>query len=162
MERIIVSDITDYLLRKKIIAKHQHGFIARKSTSTNLLEMLSDWRIAVDNKLTQTVIYVYFSKAFDSVCNAKLKTKLTGCGINGDLLNVIADFLTDRQQRTRVGQKLSNSCFLRSGICCFRSVMKGLLQLSFELRRSFCINIGFRACQIERRGQTQNMMPEYP
>ena len=25
-------------------------------------------------------------------------------------------------------------------ICCFRSVMKGLLQLSFELRRSFCIN----------------------
>ena len=26
-------------------------------------------------------------------------------------------------------------------ICCFRSVMKGLLQLSFELRRSFCINI---------------------
>ena len=26
-------------------------------------------------------------------------------------------------------------------ICCFRSVMRGLLQLSFELRRSFCINI---------------------
>ena len=26
-------------------------------------------------------------------------------------------------------------------ICCFRSVMKGLLQLMFELRRSFCINI---------------------
>ena len=25
-------------------------------------------------------------------------------------------------------------------ICCFRSVMKGLLQLMFELRRSFCIN----------------------
>ena len=116
MERIMVSDITDYLLRKKIITKHQHGFITRKSTSTNLLETLSDWTIAVDNKLTQTVIYVDFSKAFDSVCHAKLKTKLTGCGINGDLLNIIADFLTDRQQRTRVGQKLSNSCFLRSGI----------------------------------------------
>jgi hypothetical protein len=25
-------------------------------------------------------------------------------------------------------------------ICCFRSAMNGLLQLSFELRRSFCIN----------------------
>ena len=25
-------------------------------------------------------------------------------------------------------------------ICYFRSVMKGLLQLKFELRRSFCIN----------------------
>ena len=26
-------------------------------------------------------------------------------------------------------------------ICCFRSVMKGLLQLSFELQKNFCINI---------------------
>ena len=28
-------------------------------------------------------------------------------------------------------------------ICCFRSVMKGLLQLGFELRRSFCINYDY-------------------
>lgn len=116
MERVIVADIIDYMFSKGFITKQQHGFLCHKSTSTNLLETMSDWTIAVENKQTQTVIYVDFSKAFDTVCHAKLITKLKGYGISGDLLNVITDFLTDRQQRTRVGQKLSSSKFLRSSI----------------------------------------------
>jgi len=34
-----------YLLTNSIISKHQHGFLARHSTSTNLLESLHDWTI---------------------------------------------------------------------------------------------------------------------
>jgi Reverse transcriptase (RNA-dependent DNA polymerase) len=43
MERIINNEILDYLLKNSLITMHQHGFIKRKSTCTNLLECLNDW-----------------------------------------------------------------------------------------------------------------------
>jgi len=67
MERVMVADITAYMSQNGFITKQQHGFLRGKSTETNLLETLSDWTIAIDNKTitTQTVVYVDFSKAFD-------------------------------------------------------------------------------------------------
>jgi hypothetical protein len=80
------------------------------------LVTLSDWTVAIDNKQTQTVVYVDFSKAFDTVSHAKLLIKLKGYGISGDLLNIITDFFAGRSQRTRVGQHLSSSKYLSSSI----------------------------------------------
>jgi len=116
LERVVVADVTAYLLRKGLINKHQHGFVNGRSTTTNLLESLSDWTFAIDNKATQTVIYVDFSKAFDSVSHPKLITKLTGYGIYGELLQLIINFLSDRVQKTRVGNCMSSSVNLTSGV----------------------------------------------
>ena len=116
LERVVVADVTSYMMQKGLITKHQHGFINRRSTATNLLESLSDWTLTIDNKSTQTVIYVDFSKAFDSVSRPKLITKLEGYGVSGDLLHLISDFLSQRTQRTRVGSSLSDSVGLSSGI----------------------------------------------
>jgi len=116
MERVIVADVTAYMREKGFISKHQHGFLNGRSTTTNLLESLSDWTFAIDNRLTQTVVYVDFSRAFDTVSRPKLMTKLQGYGVKGELLQLIEDFLTGRQQRTRVGKCLSNSVSLTSGI----------------------------------------------
>jgi hypothetical protein len=116
LERVVVADVTSCMMQKGLITKHQHGFINHRSTATNLLESLSDWTLTIDNKSTQTVIYVDFSKAFDSVSRPKLITKLEGYGISGDLLHLISDFLSQRTQRTRVGRSLSDSVDLSSGI----------------------------------------------
>jgi hypothetical protein len=116
MERVIVADVTAYMRQKGFISKHQHGFLNGRSTTTNLLESLCDWTFAIDNRLTQTVIYVDFSRAFDTVSRPKLITKLQGYGVKGELLHLIEDFLTGRQQRTRVGRCLSSSVSLSSGI----------------------------------------------
>jgi len=116
MERVMTADITDYLLKHKLLSPQQHGFLAKRSTLTNLLETTNDWNISIDNKLINTVIYIDFSKAFDTVSHPKLLTKLQSCGITGDLLSVINDFLQNRSQRTRVGNQLSNEKFLTSGV----------------------------------------------
>ncbi len=116
MERVIVADVTTYMQEKRLISKQQHGFLNRRSTTTNLLESLSDWTLTVDNKQTQSIIYVDFAKAFDSVSSPKLLTKLEAYGINGDLLHLIGDFMTNRVQQTRVGQSLSSRCSLNSGV----------------------------------------------
>ena len=44
MEPVIAAEVTDYLrIDNGVISKQQHGFISRRSTTTNLLETLNDW-----------------------------------------------------------------------------------------------------------------------
>ena len=67
MERVIVTDMTAFMRLKGLISKQQHGFLNGRSTTTNLLESLSDRTFTVDNKQTQSIVYVDFTKAFDTV-----------------------------------------------------------------------------------------------
>ena len=46
--------------------------------------------------------YLDFSKAFDSVCHAKLLSKLCTFGIDGPLLQWFTSYLSGRQQRVVV------------------------------------------------------------
>ena len=62
-----------YLLRSRplsangLISQHQHGFLAKHSTCTQLLETVNDWSIASLNRHVVDVVYFDFAKAFDSV-----------------------------------------------------------------------------------------------
>ena len=47
MESIIRTEMLNYLFDKKLITKHQHGFLSRHSTCTQLLECLNDWSLAL-------------------------------------------------------------------------------------------------------------------
>ena len=55
-------------------------------------------------------------RAFDSLSHAKLIHKLTSYGISGDLLFCLQSFLTNRTQCVRIGQSLSSSCSVSSGV----------------------------------------------
>jgi len=98
MESIIKDQLTSYLLLKGLISKHQHAFIKRHSTVTNLLECTHDWAAAVHGGNDVDVIYIDFSKAFDSVVHTKLVFKLSNYGVCGKLLQWINAFLTNRFQ----------------------------------------------------------------
>lgn len=115
LERVIVADIVEYLLKNKLLNHQQHGFLANRSTLTNLLESTFDWTLAVDNRRVEAVIYVDFSKAFDSVCHSKLIAKLAAYGVTGNLLSLIAEFLSNRSQWTTVGNSISGRVNLSSG-----------------------------------------------
>ena len=116
MERIIASQLLEYLRSHGVISKQQHGFLARRSTTTNLLETLNDWTIALRDNNKISAVYVDYSKAFDTVTHPKLFQKLIAYGITGNLLNWIICFLTDRKQVTRVGESLSEEVYLKSGV----------------------------------------------
>ena len=116
LESIIVSDIIDYLSSHNLITKHQHGFLKKHSTTTNLLESLNDWTISLSNRKSVLIAYVDFQKAFDSVSHPKLLHKLSGYGIHGNLLFWIGAFLTGRLQQVKVGTKLSGPCPVTSGV----------------------------------------------
>jgi len=88
-ERIITSQLQH--LRSFLISPCQHGFVKRRSTTTNLLELTS---FVLDD-----VIYTDFSKAFDSVNHSHLLFKLDQLGFPNNLLTWISSYLNGRSQR---------------------------------------------------------------
>jgi len=86
MERVIVQQLLSYLSLHRLISCQQHGFLLRKSTTTNLLETMNDWTLAIDSRDGVLEAYFDFAKAFDSVSHPKLYHKLQGYGISGSIL----------------------------------------------------------------------------
>jgi len=83
-------------------------FLSRKSTSTQLLECCADWNVAVNTHDNIYIVYLDFSKAFDSVVHSKLIAKLSCCGINHVLLSWIGSFLSNRFQCVKIDKSYSS------------------------------------------------------
>jgi ribonucleases P/MRP protein subunit RPP40 len=81
-----------------------------------LLECIYDWTKNVDKRKNIDVIYIDFSKAFDTVCHNKLLIKLRAYGIQGNLLGWIKSFLYNRSQKVKIDSAISNSNSVISGV----------------------------------------------
>ena len=71
LESIISTELNDYLLEHKLITRHQHGFLKRHSTSTNLLESSNDWTLSLSRHNSVIIASTDFQRAFDSLSHAK-------------------------------------------------------------------------------------------
>ncbi len=116
MESIIRDKIFEFLEANSLISTHQHGFVPGKSTTTQLVECLNYWHRSLDEGKVVDVIYLDFSKAFDTVSHQKLLEKLYSYGITGPILRWIEAFLTNRQQRVGVDGVYSNWSPVSSGV----------------------------------------------
>ena len=72
LESLIHFRIMQYLSENNIVTPYQHGFTTKKSCFTNLLETYENWTLAVDSGCGIDVIYLDYSKAFDSVPHYRL------------------------------------------------------------------------------------------
>ena len=118
MESIIHDSMTSYLISNNLISNHQHGFLKKRSTLSNLLESTRQWLSSLNSGKSTDVIFVDFAKAFDSVSHSKLLHKLKSYGIHGKLLDWIAAWLSGRTQSVKLGSSFSIP----------RSVLSGILQ----------------------------------
>jgi hypothetical protein len=116
MERILHQAILTHLLKNELISDDQHGFLPKRSCTTNLLEAYDIMSAALDEGLLIDIIYTDFSKAFDTVPHRRLLHKLRAYGINGKLLEWISSWLTGRQQRVKTGEHFSDWCHVTSGV----------------------------------------------
>jgi len=82
----------------KVITTRQHGFINGRSTITNLFQFTSDVSSALDGRNQVDVIYLDFSKAFDSVPHAVLLNKLKQTGFSTDLIKFFCSYFDNRSQ----------------------------------------------------------------
>ena len=98
------------------INKFQHGFLTGKSTSTQLVDFVTYLYNTLEHSGQTDVIYTDFSKAFDSVSHDLLLHKLVTFGFNGNLLNWLRSYLSDRYQRVVLQGGTSDFIKVTSGV----------------------------------------------
>ena len=105
-----------YMLENKLIKDSQHGFMPGRSCTTNLITFLDKLTEIVDMGKSADVFYLDFAKAFDKVPKNRLLQKMATKGIGGQILKWVEDWLTERTQVVRVGDKTSTECHVKSGV----------------------------------------------
>ena len=89
--------ITDHLAANDIINPSQHGFMRKKSCTTNLLHFLEKLTSEVDAGNPVDVVYLDFAKAFDKVPHKRLLAKLHAHGVQGRVLSWFKEWLDNRK-----------------------------------------------------------------
>jgi hypothetical protein len=116
MERIVKDTVLTYLLRNGLISNAQHGFLPKRSTTTNLLVLTDHLTNTLDKGQSTDIAFLDFAKAFNKVPHDKLLHKLRAYGIAGCTLRWIKGLLTDRKQRVVQGHHTSDWAAVGSGV----------------------------------------------
>ena len=97
-----------------VISERHHGFVRNRSTHSNLLNCYFDIFTQIDSRKSIDVITIDMNKAFDKVNHSILLEKLSNLGISPKFLNLIRSFLSNRKQRVRYGNELSDAADIPS------------------------------------------------
>ena len=102
LEKLIFDSLYSHLVSSELLNPNQSGFRPGDSTINQLISITHTIFAAFDCNppLDVRSVYLDISKAFDRVWHDGLIYKLKRCGVSGQLLSLIKDFLKNRKQRT--------------------------------------------------------------
>lgn len=116
LEKIIQVQIYDYVTVNNIISPLQSGFRKGHSTTTVLTDMLDNILRSLDNGYATVLIFLDFSKAFDTIDHSLLCAKLRYYGFDNTSVNFFESYLNNRSQSVVMDNNCSNSCTITSGV----------------------------------------------
>jgi len=108
MERFILSKVTRHVKDNQCIRPSQHGLMKGRSCLINLISFYDQVTCLVDEGKAGVVVYLNFSKAFDTVPHSILLEKLAAHGLDGCTLRWIKNWLDGRAQRVVVNEVKSS------------------------------------------------------
>ena len=115
-EKIIYKRIYSYLITKNILYDKQFGFRKNHSTSHAINYSIKYIADNLEQKKHIIGIFLDLSKAFDTICHNKLLVKLENYGIRGKCLNLIKNYLSNRNQMTKFDSEISDSESILYGV----------------------------------------------
>jgi hypothetical protein len=105
-EQILSRQLVDYF--DHIMSPFMSAYRKHYSCETSLLRLVDDWKHELDNKNIVGIVLMDLSKAFDCLPHDLLLAKLSAYGIDQDSTNLMKDYLSNRLQRVKVKDSLSN------------------------------------------------------
>ena len=117
LERVVHTQLYDFLAKEKLLSPYQCGFRKGHSTELAVLSFTDSIRRSMDQGLLTGAVFIDLRKAFDTVDHDLLLEKLTkGYGVTGKELGWFKDYLTDRRQVVTVQSTLSDPCDVAFGV----------------------------------------------
>ncbi|KAI5643064.1 reverse transcriptase (RNA-dependent DNA polymerase) domain-containing protein [Phthorimaea operculella] len=115
VEKHVCGVITSFYENNNILNEHQHGFRANRSTSGLLSKFTTEICGHLNDKKHVAMVFVDYSKAFDTLRHSTLIKKLDNSGVRGPLLNWCKDYLKGRSYMVKVGSALSEQVAVTEG-----------------------------------------------
>ncbi|CAM5100811.1 unnamed protein product [Eretmochelys imbricata] len=116
MEQVLKESILKHLEERKVIRNSQHGFTKGKSCLTNLIAFYNKITGSVDEGKAVDVLFLDFSKAFDTVSHSILASKLKKYGLDECTIRWIESWLDCRAQRVLINGSMSSWQPVSSGV----------------------------------------------
>ncbi|CAM5078595.1 unnamed protein product [Eretmochelys imbricata] len=116
MEQVLKESILKHLEERKVIRNSQHGFTKGKSCLTNLIAFYDEITGSVDEEKAMDVLFLDFRKAFDTVSQRILASKLKKYGLDEWTIRWIERWLDCRPQRVVINGSMSSCQPVSSGV----------------------------------------------
>jgi len=116
MEKLVRDSLLHHMINNEFLSDTQHGFVKGRSCTTQLLKIVDKISELLDEGFDSNIIFLDFSKAFDSVPHQRLLLKLQSYGVGGCVLEWIRSFLLSRRQQVEVGGAFSSWLDVLSGV----------------------------------------------
>ncbi|CAM4686112.1 unnamed protein product [Lepidochelys kempii] len=108
MEQVLKESILKHLEERNVIRNSQHGFTKGKSCLTNLIAFYEEITGSVDEGKTVDVLFLDFSKAFDTVSHSILASKFKKYGLDEWTIRWVESWLDCRAQWVVINGSMSS------------------------------------------------------
>ena len=110
MESCVTSNITNHVVIQNLLDNRQWAFRKGKSTAQLLIHLTERWREAVERNLFVGILFVDFTKAFDTVSRNILLQ------IRGDIWLWLKNYLTEQRQFVRINRSDADTPIIAHGV----------------------------------------------
>ncbi len=114
LESFIGNWILDSIGNK--LDANQYGGLKGLSTTHALVDMLQHWHNIIHNHNSARILFIDFSKAFDSVNHCTLLSKFKQLEIHPILIRWMHGFLFQREQRVKINREVSEWLTLQGAV----------------------------------------------
>lgn len=116
-EKIVYDRVLDYISASNLLHKNQFGFLKSCNTEAAFLFLTSLLTKSINNKKKVALIFLDYSKAFDSICHKKLCTKLrTKFYFSYEATLWFWSYLSNRTQYTYINSCSSSANDISHGV----------------------------------------------
>ena len=115
-ERLIHSQLAEFLEKNKLFNEYQFGFRSNRSTESAVTYPTDNIQREIDKGKLVCAVFLYLSKAFDMVNHAVLISKLPSYWISGQPLELHSNYLFHRSQVVQYDNDISNPTSVNRGI----------------------------------------------